>query len=168
MIWFEDRSHNSNKARRYRILREKIRRRFKPVRPGGIVYLKRGRTGEPRDPRNEDAIMDILSRHGASVLRMEKTPPETTIRHLLDAEVVIGVEGSHLAHAVYTLRQGGGVIALHSPARFYNAHKDWADALGMRYGFVIGDENDGGYTVNPSDLLRTIDLVRASIDGKAS
>ena len=158
LTWFADLSHHSDKARRYRLLRKQLGRRFKPASPGGIVYLKRGATGEFRAPVNEDEITEILAKKGVQVLEMEKAPLETTLGLLLGADLVIGVEGSNLTHALHTLREGGGIIALHSPSRFFNAHKDWADALGMRYGFVIGDETSAGYSVDPDDLLRTIDL----------
>ena len=93
-----------------------------------------------------------------SIVEMELTPTEVTIAHLMEADFVISVEGSQLSHAVYALAEGGLRFGLQPPFRFYNAHKDWADALGMHYGFVVGDMSGEGFTVDPDDIMRTIDL----------
>ena len=123
-----------------------------------MVYLRRGKSAERRELVNEDEIAERLLQVGASVLQMEETPTESIIEYLLGAEVVIGVEGSQLCHAVHTLREGGAIVVIQPPFRFYNAHKDWADALGMKYGFVVGDPAENGFELDPDDLLRTIDL----------
>ena len=149
LVWFDDLSHNSSKAERYRALREKIRTRCKPSDLKSVVYLKRGQSGETRQLINEDTIIQTL----------EETPLDVTIAALIDCQLVIGVEGSHLSHAVYTLQPKGGVLVIQPPSRFYNAHKDWVDSLGMHYGFVVGDAAERGFSLSVNDLLRTIELM---------
>ena len=49
------------------------------------------------------------------------------------------------------------------PNRFFNSHMDWARALGMRYGVVVGERRESGFHVPVADLLRTIDLMDAAL-----
>jgi hypothetical protein len=40
---------------------------------------------------------------------------------------------------------------------------DWAHALNMRYGLVVGEARSCGFHLPVDDLLRTIDLMDASL-----
>ncbi len=111
--------------------------------------------------QNEEAIVETLSKHGATILEMESTPVETTIEALLGAKMVIGVEGSHLCHAVFAIPDDASVLAIQPPDRFFNAPKDWTDALDIRYGFVVGDPAGNAFALDADDLLRTIDLLNS-------
>ncbi len=59
------------------------------------------------------------------------------------------------------LKDKGTVITLQPPYRFNNFTKDWADCLGMNYGFVVGDPAEDGFRIDVNDVLRTIDLAGA-------
>jgi len=155
----QDFSQNSLKRKRYEVLRTMVRRRTKPANPGGIVYLRRGAGGKPRILENEDALIDALANRGVTVLMAEETSVEAILSALLDAGILITVEGSQQEHAAFALSEQGGVIALQPPDRFNNLVKDWAECLGMAYGFVVGDRVEKGFSIDISAVLRTIDLV---------
>ena len=159
LTFFQDFSQNSLKRERYRLLRKAIRKHVAPSRPGGIVYLARGETGTPRIVDNEKKILEVLSRYDIQVVTIFENTLEEIASTLLDAKLVISPEGSHLTHATYTLSDNSSVIALQPPDRFCNFHRDWTECLGMRYGFVVGETSIRGYTVEPNDILRTIDLI---------
>jgi hypothetical protein len=81
------------------------------------------------------------------------------VADLLDARVIITVEGSQAAHGVFTLAENGSLLILQPPRRFYNPHIEWTRLLGMRYGIVIGkDVDDGaGFLIDPDEVLRMVD-----------
>jgi glycosyl transferase family 61 len=162
IILFDDISHNSHKVKRLRKLRARVTRSG-VTNTNRIVYVVRGASGERRALINEREILEALEKRGIVVVRAEALSVRELISELLGARIIIGVEGSQLAHAVYTLREEGGVLAIQPPARFFNAHLDWARALGMQYGIVVGEERQAGFFLPVDDLFRTIDLMDTSL-----
>ena len=167
LIFFEDFSQNSLKRARYEALRNVVRETFTPTNPGGLVYLKRGQTSARRILNNEDRIIAALADKGVAILTAEETPLTTTVRTLLDASILITIEGSQQNHGLYTLSTKGAVVTLQPPDRFNNFAKDWLECLGMQYGFIVGDVAEDGFEINIDDLLRTIDLVKTRLDNNA-
>jgi hypothetical protein len=41
------------------------------------------------------------------------------------------------------------MLVLQPPFRFNNIYKDVCDAMQVKYGFVVGDAKDGGFTIDP-------------------
>lgn len=96
------------KAARYRILRERLRNAAAgDRRPNNIVFIRRGLTAKPRAIiRNEAELVRRLEEHGIEIA----TPEENTaafMQKILDASLIISVEGSQACHAIYALRDGG-------------------------------------------------------------
>ena len=123
-----------------------------------MVYLKRGPTAEARFVENEDAVVNELAKRGVEIMEAETTPLEKIISHLLEARVVITIEGSQQEHAAFTLPQSSALITLQPPYRFNNLSKDWTQCIGMKYGFVVGDPCENGFSINIDELLQTVDL----------
>lgn len=152
---------SKDKAERHRRLRARLRQPLKPG-PGGIVYLARGRSGNARNMLNENELTARLEAAGVAIIECE-TDSEALIRRCLDAQVILGVEGSQLCHAIYMLAEGGAVMAIQPPDRFCNAHHDWSRHLGMRYGTVIGNHTEGGWVADADEVLEMVDaLVKAT------
>lgn len=160
LVLYDDISQNAHKAGRFRTLRARIARK---TRTGRIVYLMRGSGGKQRTLVNEKEVVDALARRGVAVLQAEALSAHQLVSELLGSRIVISIEGSQLSHALYTLRDGGGVLAIQPPDRFFNSHMDWARALNMRYGIVVGQQQGSGFELPVDDLLRTIDLMDAEI-----
>jgi capsular polysaccharide biosynthesis protein len=73
-----------------------------------------------------------------------------------NARLVVGIEGSHLAHAIYAIADGGTLLAIQPPNRFNNVFKDIADAMALRYAFIVGAPVPGGFEVEVDRLDRLI------------
>jgi hypothetical protein len=163
LFLFDDIYQNAHKARRFEALRARIANSQTPKRSGHIVYLMRGSGGKQRLLLNEEELTDALSRRGVVVVRAETLNISQLISELLGARIVISVEGSQLSHALFTLHDSGGILVIQPPERFFNSHFDWARALNMQYGVVVGKKVDQGFYLPIDDLLNTIDLLDKSI-----
>lgn len=152
---FTDYGQNSFKAARYRELRSRLRAgiglRSMPPPPG--VYLKRGGTGEPRVLENEDQVEAVFKHAGFVVADPSTMSAEQLASSMVDTPLVVGIEGSHLSHAVLAMREGGTLLVLQPPDRFAMAYKEFVDALDFRFGFLVGDSSANGFTV-PTDQIR--------------
>ena len=133
-------------------------------RPGRIVYIRRGPGSVPRTMENEDALVAALSAAGVGVVDAE-SGGDAISREILDAKIIISIEGSQLSHATYNLAEGGAILVLQPPDRFYNPHHDWSRLLGMRYAIVVGQVSETSYTDDPDEVLRMLDTVARTIGG---
>lgn len=155
---FEDFSQNSLKRKRYEACRALLRTRVSAANPGALVYLSRGSTGVARPVSGEDALIEQLSKRGFTILSMENYDLGTLLSQLLDARLVVTVEGSQQNHALYTLANSGGLLTLQLPDRFNNHPQDWCECLGLKYGYMVGQKTNTGTAFDLDTLLRTVDL----------
>ena len=165
LVVFQDFPQNSLKRKRYGILRDRIKAHFPRRGSDTYVYLKRGQTGVVRTIRNEDEIIDTLVKRGFQVVDITSDSLDSIIQTLLNAKIVVSLEGSHLAHWIYTAPDNGGLLVLQPPDRFIALQRAYAECLGIRYAFVVGEIAEAGYYFPPADILRTVDLLLASING---
>lgn len=158
---FSDFSQNSSKRARYRELRHRLRRHFAdtPRTPATGVYLKRGATGERRVVANEDAVESALAKIGFDIVEPSKLTAVEIARRLLDSPIIIGVEGSHLAHTMYSIADDGVLVVLQPPDRFALPYKEFADCLELRFAFIVGHAAPDGFTVDIDDINRVLDEV---------
>ncbi|MDO5632874.1 MAG: glycosyltransferase family 61 protein [Paracoccus sp. (in: a-proteobacteria)] len=147
---------NLSKAERLTRLRDRIRSKIAPAQPGRIVFIRRGGSGESRDIVNWPELEPVLQQAGITILNPEGDTGEF-VRQLLDASLIISVEGSQMCHAVYGIRQGGAILVLQPPDRFYNPHHEWARLMDIAYGFVVGQTAEGGFTIDADELLSMAD-----------
>lgn len=124
------------------------------------VWLWRGQTGDRRVMMNEDDIAGRLARdHGFRVLE----PPRMTVDALIDAcagaQVVAGVEGSHLVHGIAVAPPGAAVLTIHPPDRVTTALKVFTDRLGQHFACVVAAGNQHAFRADWGDVARTLDLV---------
>lgn len=161
LVVFQDYAQNTNKVKRYRKLRNKIRSKASAsIDRSKCIYLRRGATGiNRRIVENEDVLIETLDEKGFTIVDVEKHSGSEIINQMMDANLVVTVEGSQQNHALTTLKNGGALVNITHPEIFTACPKDWADAIGFEFGFMVGDKSDQGFTVNIDDLFRTIDLV---------
>jgi Glycosyltransferase 61 len=160
LILYDDITQSPHKAERFRYLRGKLKEQVTGTERNHIVYLKRGSAGEHRRMLNEDEIVAALQKRGVHIVQAEGLPAEQLVKTLHASRLVISVEGSQISHALYTLRDGGGVLAIQPPRRLFNSHMDWTRVLDMHYGIVVGlDQGNQDFTLPVDDLLRTLDLM---------
>jgi Glycosyltransferase 61 len=160
IVLIEDFSQNSSKRRRYEELRARLAARI-PEAACRRVYLRRGTMGalEPRTLLNGAQIESFLVARGFVIVDPDRLSSEELCRQLRGARIVVAVEGSHLAHAIYAMAADGVICALQPPHRFNNIYKDYADCAGMRYAFVVGTAADCGFAIGVDDLMRTLEKI---------
>jgi Glycosyltransferase 61 len=123
------------------------------------VFVRRGRSGAARVLRNEDAVASRLALRGFRVLDIESRPSASQVVSMLaGAEVIVGMEGSNLAHAILCASEGAFIVAINPADRFNNVYKDYCDNLGMKYGFTVAAfDGTGGYFADLTSLETLLD-----------
>ena len=159
LTFYEDFGQNKNKRARYRVLYDRLRANLdkQDHRPPVGVYLKRGATGEARVLTNEDALETYLAGLGFDIVEPALLEAKEIARRTLDAPIVISVEGSHISHVCYSMSETGSLLVLQPPDRFALAFKEFTDRVGIRFGFVVGTQAEGGFAVDIDELQRLMD-----------
>lgn len=161
---FDDVGQNSYRKRRHQELRARLRSRF-PQAGAGRVYIRRGALGarQSRSLVNDTQVEEFLTSEGFKVIDPDGMSAEEIARDLMGAKLVIGTEGSHLAHAVYTMADDAVLCVLQPPYQFNNIFKDYTDCLEMRYAFVTGAPAEGGFTLGTDDIARTLACIERQV-----
>jgi hypothetical protein len=154
---YSDFAQNSFKEARYRALRARLRKNLPHPGATAGVFLRRGSDGERRQLVNEAALIDVLSTHGFDIIDLDRMDSAEIAHRALDARIVIGVEGSHLSHAIYTVADAGAFLVIQPPDRFALAYKEFTDRMGMDFGFVVARPAEGGFAVDLDDILMMLD-----------
>ena len=159
---FKDCAQNSHKVERYRQLRKQLRRKVPFSSPrGSEVYLRRGSGGaNKRIVSNEADMIAALKKKGFVIVDLERDDLSNVIAALMNASLVITIEGSNADHVLYTLASGGGLLCIVPPMLFNNAPKDWINELKMHYAFLVGEADGERFKVNLRDLLTVTDKIR--------
>ncbi len=155
---FEDIGQNASKRDRYLELRGRLERAVKPA-GNARVYIRRGTQGAARNLRNAEEIENWLAAQGFVFVEPENATPAQIVQALSGAQLVLGLEGSHMVHCLFTMATAGTLCLLQPPYRFNNVLKNYTDCLGMRYSFVTGTEAEGGFIVSLDHLQRLLDLL---------
>ncbi|MEP1073898.1 glycosyltransferase family 61 protein [Leptolyngbya sp. PL-A3] len=159
LIVFDDYSQNSFKQKRYEYFRSSLKQgeAGQAKHPG--VFIRRGKSGASRTLVNESAIEEFFQSVGFTIVDQENLSAAEVMQKILGAKVVASVEGSHMAHGIYGIAEGGTFLALQPPYRFNNTYKDYADCLDVNYSFVVGEEVPNGFIVSVEDLKKTLDII---------
>jgi hypothetical protein len=151
---YTDFAQNTFKATRYRELRDRLRRTMPvPTETGRRgVYLKRGATGERRLLTNEEEVEDLLRDLRFDIVEPAMLSAAEIARRTLGARIVVGIEGSHLFHAAYTMADDGAFLVLQPPNRFAMTAKEYTDCLDMRCAFLVGRPVGPDFSVDLDEL----------------
>lgn len=161
-----DLGFSRGKAQRYRALRGRFRSRLRSSNASGkVVFLRRGPSGDPREIVNAANLERRLSDAGVAIVTAEGG--KDFLAAIVDASVIITIEGSQDRHALYSLREGGGMLTLAPPDRFYVATHEWARNLDMHSGIVIGVGAEGGFIIDPDEVLRMADRLLELTENRA-
>lgn len=157
LILANDMGFSRRKAERYRVLRRKLRDRLGATGGDGrIVYIRRGPSAEPRNIVNAPQLEARLEAEGVEIVTPEAGNADFLSR-IVDASVIISVEGSQACHAIYALRDRGALLVIEPPDRFYPAAHEWMRILDMPCGLVIGEQAEGGFRVSPDEVMAMTD-----------
>ncbi len=158
LIIIDDVGQNSFKRQRYEVLRSSLKN-LTPLEPNYGIMIRRGKSGVSRIMTNEDEVAQFLETRGFSIINPQCMSAREIISRTLGAKIIIGTEGSHMAHGLFTMADNGTIINLQPPYRFHCIFKDYTDCLDMRYGFIVGNSSPGGFTIDVEELARTLDKV---------
>ena len=112
-----------------------------------------------RTVQNEDEIIDELSRRGFVILDIKTDPLEKILAHFATAKIVISLEGSHNVHGCYALPSGSSMLFLQPANRFTATQRGWTENIGVKFGFVVGDDHGDCEHYQLKEILKTIDLM---------
>ncbi|WP_165793887.1 glycosyltransferase 61 family protein [Hyphococcus luteus] len=163
LSWVHDIGQGENRARRCRELRRRLRAHddLKEEKAGGgLVYLRRGLSGVRREIAHEDELIARLAAKGFKILDITGLSARDLLRQALDAEICVTIDGSHMDHAHYFLKEHGLLLVIQPSDRFCLAPLERADAFGLNTAFIVADASPDGYVVDADKILRTIDLWR--------
>ena len=159
-VFFDDNwDNNYSKHERFASNRNKLLSKFKGSKHPGI-FIIRGNSGKKRIMLNEIEIAEQLhKKYGFKVMDVNKNSVSEILSASVGAQIVIGVEGSHLMHGLMVLEPGTSVLTLQPPNRFCGVLKMTTDMENINYGFVVGTQKKEGFYVNLEEVERTIDLL---------
>ncbi len=159
LIVYDDLHQTRHKRER---CRENARRLLSKVewnRHPGVFIMRRG-TGAKRILENERELAEYLhARRDFRIVDITTMSVPEIIGACAGARVIVGVEGSHMIHGVMVLEPGASVLTLMPPDRFCSCIKRVADPDGQHFGFVVGAKSAEGFTIDPVEVERTLDLM---------
>ena len=160
VVLFDDNwDNNAGKRARLETLRNRLLSHVQSAPHPGVFILRRS-TGRLRVLNNElDLAEQLRRRRGFRVVDITRDDVSTIVAACAGARVVIGVEGSQLTHGLMVLQPGGALVSLQAPYRFCSTFKRTTDMLGLHYGFVVGQPTPEGYSIDPTEMERTLDLL---------
>lgn len=158
-LWlFRDFPQNSHRRSRLNALRDQLDSRY-GTDTTSPAYIRRGSTGAVRVLQNEQLIEDRLQKQGFQII----DPSELTVQEICNringSPLVVGVEGSHLAHGVLNLAPEGTLLCIQPATRFNAVYRDFSNSLDLNWGFVVAEGDVDGFTVDPDRLQAMIDRV---------
>lgn len=157
LVVLQDHGQNDYKQERYARLRDLAGVKVAAARRPGVMLL-RGNSGVRRMLVNESEVAESVTKRGFLVVDSREHTAKELVSFCLEADVVIGVEGSHLAHGVLWMPPRGTLVVLQPPDRFNCVHKDYCDCIGIRFAFIVGDPREGGdFWIDVPRLERLLD-----------
>ncbi len=159
LVLFDDHwGNNLDKHARFSLLRQKLLSQLDVPRHPGTFILRRD-SGKRRTMYNEIEMAEYLrERRGFRIVDVTRDDIATIAANCAGASVIAGIEGSHMVHGLMAAEPGAAVLTLQPPDRFCSVIKRTTDMEGLRFGFVVGRQEVGGFSVDPAEVERTLDL----------
>lgn len=161
LAFFDDPAYNPSKTQRYRSLREALRRHAPEAAGTQRLYIRRGLSGQRRVMVNEVELEQVLAQQGFTILDPMQVSASEATRVAMGARLVVSIEGSQISHAQFAMADDAALIVLQPPDRFCLQYKEFTDALGMRFGFVVCHPGEDGFRVDIPELLGLIERMSA-------
>ena len=162
-LWlFKDYPQNSHRRGRLRDMRAMLRARAGAGRNAAApAYIRRGASGRHRILENESEIEALLVANGFTIVDPEIDSLEQISAKLNGSPLVIGVEGSQMAHGLLHLADDGILLCIQPAARFNAVFRGFTNTVGLSWAFVVADGGPGHFRLNGDRLLATVDLAMA-------
>jgi len=157
LVVIDEFGQNPNKVRRFLDIRKTL---STGVRKHERLYLRRGKTGSPREILNEVQLHARLVAEGYGVLELESCNFRELHETCRQARVIVGIEGSHLAHALFMAADQACVVILNPPYQTHTTVADLAPFCRLSSAmFVCTPENESGtkFAANVDEVLAFIE-----------
>jgi len=159
-LWLVDeRSLNEGWRSRFGSLRTRLRDKVTSTGARN-VFITRGSWFTGRSLANEPELAELLHARGFTILEPEKEEPEGIASVLRDARLVVCVAGSAEVHALVAMPAGATLIEIQIAPFFGTIGKILTESIGVHWGYVVAEETQTGFRLEPERLLKTLDLVR--------
>ncbi|PSB22411.1 glycosyltransferase family 61 protein [filamentous cyanobacterium CCP2] len=162
LLIIDDRGQNHYMRKRYQALRSLLKSSY-PASKNSKVMLRRGTDGSVRLIKNATEVEAFLRRQGFVILEPASMTPEEIVQQTLGAQIILGVEGSHMSHGIYTIADGGTLLTFQPPWRFNTVFKSFTDCVDLKFAFLVGDEVEGGFVINIERLSRLLEKIAAVV-----
>jgi hypothetical protein len=160
LIILSDSTLNKYRQNRFIRLRNLVSKSTNLQENNEFVYIKRGSLGaKGRGLINEEALTSKLEDFGFTIVEPEKLTVDEIIKRCLNAKIIMGVEGSALAHGFLCINENGAMISLIPENRFNNPYRDYCNVIGIKYGFLVGRTVDGGFSIDLEDVEELLNIV---------
>lgn len=142
-----------------------IERSF-PAEPHVGCMLLRGGSGTARLLVNEAEVAAHLHARGFRIVDPQSATLEEILTQASGSRIVVGVEGSQLAHGFHCLPADGrrAFLVLQPPNRFGCIDKERCDRKGALYGFSIGRPAGDGFAIDLASVDRVLDELLERIE----
>ena len=158
LFFDDDWGNNKSKHERFVINRNKLLAQFPGVSHPGVFILRRN-SGKTRIMLNEIEIAEQLrDKYGFRIVDVTKHSVAEIISACVGAQILVGIEGSHLMHGLMVLQPGTSVLTLQPPNRFCGVLKITTDMENQNFGFVVGIPKEDSFYIDIEEVERTIDL----------
>jgi capsular polysaccharide biosynthesis protein len=152
-IWIVDEfAQNPSKVWRFHEIRRRLGAGSRQSYP---VYIPRGTTGAQRTAVNDPELPGAFRDLGYEVIIIGETSFEDLKERLRNAAWVVGLEGSHLAHALYFCPPGAMLIVLAPSNHAHTTITELAQFYGLSSAlYICKPANDDGsrYRVDLQEL----------------
>ena len=151
-------AQNPDKTMRYWDLKARAK---KLPALGNRIFLSRGSSGSRRILINEQIIKECLAKQGFHILDIDKCDASEIAKTCRGAEIVVSVEGSHIAPLLYLIEDFGSLLILNPPQRVETTVADIGTFCGISCGMFIcqpclNSKNEDFYA-DPEELCNFID-----------
>jgi Glycosyltransferase 61 len=161
LVVVDEFGQNPNKVRRFLDIRKSL---STGDRKYERLYLRRGKTGTLREIRNEEQLHARLVTEGFGVLELECCSFNELHEACRQANIIVGIEGSHLAHALFMAADHACLVILNPPYQTHTTVADLAPFCRLSSAmFVCTPEDESGttFTADVEEVLAFIeDAVR--------
>lgn len=164
-LWlFRDFPFGPDKRRRLREMAARVKAGTpQGAAPAPGAFIRRGSSGQVRVLQNAAEIEAWCLGQGFVIVDPEAQSVDEICAALRGVPLVIGVEGSQLVHALFSMAEGGAIICI-QPADRYNAvFRQLCAVFDLRWGFVVAEGTVEGFRQDLDDLKATVDLVQGRI-----
>lgn len=160
-LWlFRDYSLGPDKRRRLKSMAAYAKAATPTSEPSPGAFIRRGVTGQVRTLENAAEIEAWCAAQGFVIIDPERQSVDEICATLKGVPLVIGVEGSHLVHALFTMAEGGVIVCIQPADRFNVIFRHLCAALDLHWGFVVAEGTSEGFRLELDRLKATLDLVQ--------